>query len=58
MAAVPDEYLEQCAFIGDEQRIRRRWATWSPPALIHRADRRRARQSRSSVWWPALRDGS
>jgi F420-dependent oxidoreductase-like protein len=33
VAAVPDEYLEQSAFIGDEQRIRRRWAAWSPPAL-------------------------
>jgi F420-dependent oxidoreductase-like protein len=33
VAAVPDEYLEQTAFIGDEQRIRRRWATWSPPPL-------------------------
>jgi F420-dependent oxidoreductase-like protein len=33
VAAVPDEYLEQTAFIGDEQRIRRRWATWSPPLL-------------------------
>jgi F420-dependent oxidoreductase-like protein len=33
VAAVPDEYLEQSAFIGDEQRIRRRWAMWSPPPL-------------------------
>jgi F420-dependent oxidoreductase-like protein len=33
VAAVPDEYLEQNAFIGDEQRIRRRWASWSPPPL-------------------------
>jgi F420-dependent oxidoreductase-like protein len=33
VAAVPDEYLEQSAFIGDEQRIRRRWAAWSPPPL-------------------------
>jgi hypothetical protein len=32
--AVPDEYLEQTAFIGDEQRIRRRWATWTPPAGV------------------------
>jgi F420-dependent oxidoreductase-like protein len=32
IAAVPDEYLEQSAYIGDEQRIRRRWASWSPPA--------------------------
>ena len=31
VAAVPDEYLEQGAFIGDEQRIRRQWAAWSPP---------------------------
>jgi hypothetical protein len=34
IAAVPDEYLEQSALIGDEQRIRRRWATWSPPASV------------------------
>ena len=33
VAAVPDEYLEENAFIGDEQRIRRRWASWSPPPL-------------------------
>ena len=33
VAAVPDEYLEQTAFLGDEQRIRRRWASWSPPPL-------------------------
>jgi F420-dependent oxidoreductase-like protein len=33
-AAVPDEYLEQDAFIGDEQRIRRRWAAWSPPPAV------------------------
>jgi hypothetical protein len=33
VAAVPDEYLEQSALLGDEQRIRRRWATWSPPPL-------------------------
>jgi F420-dependent oxidoreductase-like protein len=33
VACVPDEYLEQTAFIGDEQRIRRRWAGWSPPPL-------------------------
>ena len=32
IAAVPDEYLEQSAYIGDEQRIRRRWASWTPPA--------------------------
>ena len=31
VAAVPDEYLEQTALLGDEQRIRRRWASWSPP---------------------------
>jgi F420-dependent oxidoreductase-like protein len=31
VAAVPDEYLQQSAFIGDEQRIRRQWAAWSPP---------------------------
>jgi hypothetical protein len=31
VAAVPDEYLEQSALLGDEQRIRRRWAAWSPP---------------------------
>jgi F420-dependent oxidoreductase-like protein len=30
-AAVPDDYLEQVAFVGDAQRIRRRWAAWSPP---------------------------
>jgi hypothetical protein len=34
IAAVPDEYLEQSAFIGDEQRIRRKWASWSPPAGV------------------------
>ncbi|MGP0030052.1 MAG: LLM class F420-dependent oxidoreductase [Acidimicrobiales bacterium] len=33
VAAVPDAYLEQSSFIGDEQRIRRRWADWSPPPL-------------------------
>ena len=33
VATVPDAYLEQNAFIGDQQRIRRRWATWTPPAL-------------------------
>jgi F420-dependent oxidoreductase-like protein len=32
ISAVPDEYLEQSAFIGDEQRIRRRWAASAPPA--------------------------
>jgi F420-dependent oxidoreductase-like protein len=32
-AAVPDEYLEQNALIGDEQRIRRRWAGWTPPPI-------------------------
>jgi F420-dependent oxidoreductase-like protein len=31
IAAVPDEYLEQSALIGDEQRIRRQWASWTPP---------------------------
>ena len=31
IAAVPDEYLEASALLGDEQRIRRRWASWSPP---------------------------
>ena len=34
LAAVPDEYLEQTAFIGDEQRIGRRWATWNPPTGV------------------------
>ena len=34
IATVPDEYLQQSAFIGDEQRIRRRWATWSPPTSV------------------------
>jgi len=33
MAVVPEEYLEQTSFLGDEQRIRRRWAAWSPPPL-------------------------
>jgi F420-dependent oxidoreductase-like protein len=32
VAAVPDEYLERNTFIGDEQRIRRRWASYAPPA--------------------------
>jgi alkanesulfonate monooxygenase SsuD/methylene tetrahydromethanopterin reductase-like flavin-dependent oxidoreductase (luciferase family) len=32
IAAVPDAYLEQSAFLGDAQRIRRQMATWSPPA--------------------------
>jgi F420-dependent oxidoreductase-like protein len=32
IAAVPDDYLELSGFIGNEQRIRRRWAAWSPPA--------------------------
>jgi hypothetical protein len=31
VAAVPDEYLERNAFLGDEQRIRRRWAGYTPP---------------------------
>ena len=33
VATVPDEYLEQTAFVGDERRIRKRWASWSPPPL-------------------------
>ncbi len=33
IATVPDDYLEQNALIGDEQRIRRLWDTWSPPLL-------------------------
>jgi F420-dependent oxidoreductase-like protein len=33
-AAVPDAYLERNAFIGDAQRIRRRWAEWSPPPQV------------------------
>jgi F420-dependent oxidoreductase-like protein len=32
IAAVPDEYLERNTFLGDEQRIRRRWATYTTPA--------------------------
>ncbi len=32
VAAVPDEYLERNTFLGDEQRIRRRWAEYRPPA--------------------------
>jgi F420-dependent oxidoreductase-like protein len=32
IAAVPDDYLELNAFVGDEQRIRRKWAAWSPPS--------------------------
>lgn len=31
VAEVPDEYLERNTFIGDEQRIRRRWAAYTPP---------------------------
>jgi len=34
IAAVPDEYLEQSTFLGDKQRIRRRWAAWSPPSGV------------------------
>jgi F420-dependent oxidoreductase-like protein len=34
VATVPDAYLEQSALVGDEQRIRRRWAAWSPPAPV------------------------
>ncbi len=33
VAAVPDEYLEQALFVGDEQRIRRKWAERSLPGL-------------------------
>jgi F420-dependent oxidoreductase-like protein len=32
IATVPDAYLEDHAFYGDAQRIRRRWAAWKPPA--------------------------
>ena len=32
VAAVPDEYLERNTFLGDEQRIRSRWAEYTPPA--------------------------
>ncbi len=32
VAAVPDEYLERNTFLGDEQRIRSRWAEYMPPA--------------------------
>jgi F420-dependent oxidoreductase-like protein len=31
IATVPDAYLEDHAFYGDAQRIRRRWAAWKPP---------------------------
>ena len=31
IATVPDAYLEDHAFYGDAQRIRRRWADWKPP---------------------------
>jgi len=34
IAAVPDEYLEQLALVGDEQRIRRQWSAWSPPEAV------------------------
>jgi hypothetical protein len=27
-AAVPDDYLDDGALVGDEQRIRAKWATW------------------------------
>jgi F420-dependent oxidoreductase-like protein len=33
VAAVPDAYLEQALFVGDEQRIRRKWAERSLPSL-------------------------
>jgi F420-dependent oxidoreductase-like protein len=33
IAAVPDEYLEQSLFVGDQQRIRRQWASRSLPGL-------------------------
>ena len=32
VAAVPDEYLERNTFLGDERRIRSRWAEYTPPA--------------------------
>ncbi|HXA34592.1 MAG TPA: LLM class flavin-dependent oxidoreductase, partial [Acidimicrobiales bacterium] len=31
--AVPDAYLEQSLYVGDEQRIRRRWAEQAPAGL-------------------------
>ena len=34
VATVPDEYLERNTFLGDEQRIRRRWAGYTPPAGV------------------------
>jgi F420-dependent oxidoreductase-like protein len=33
MAAVPDEYLDDGALVGDEQRIRRRWETIAKPGI-------------------------
>ena len=51
LAAVPDEYLEQTAFIGDEQRIRRRWATWTPPAGSP-ASSSTCPGWKSCAWWP------
>jgi len=33
IAAVPEAYLESKGFFGDAQRIRRRWAEWSPPPV-------------------------
>lgn len=33
VAAVPDAYLEQSLYVGDEQRIRRRWAEQGPAEL-------------------------
>ena len=33
VAAVPDAYLEQSLYVGDEQRIRRRWAEQGPAGL-------------------------
>jgi F420-dependent oxidoreductase-like protein len=32
IAAMPDAFLERTALIGDEQRIRRKWAGWEIPA--------------------------
>ena len=39
IAAVPDEYLEQTALIGDEQRIRRQLGVVDTAARGHRPDR-------------------
>jgi F420-dependent oxidoreductase-like protein len=33
-AAVPDEFIELDKLIGDEQRIRRRWAAWKHPPQV------------------------